>query len=44
MNGVDVSRLMMRGAVRASSYTYPNNIWGYGQVNVNNMFLQLTSI
>ncbi|EXG85064.1 subtilase family protein [Clostridium sp. ASBs410] len=44
MNGVDVSRLMMRGAMRASSYTYPNNVWGYGQVNVNNMFMQLTSI
>ncbi|SET99010.1 Subtilase family protein [Lacrimispora sphenoides] len=42
MNGVDVSRLMMRGAVRASSYTYPNNIWGYGQVNVVNLFRQLT--
>lgn len=44
MNGVDVSRLMMRGAVRTSTYVYPNNIWGYGQVDVNNLFRQLTSI
>lgn len=44
MNGLNVSRLMMRGATRSSSYTYPNNIWGYGQVNVTNLFRQLTSI
>jgi subtilisin family serine protease len=44
INGLDVSRLMMRGATRASSYTYPNNIWGYGQVNVTDLFRQLTSI
>ncbi|WP_312446101.1 S8 family peptidase [Lacrimispora sp.] len=44
MNGLDVSRLMMRGATRPSSYTFPNNIWGYGQVNVTSLFRQLTSI
>ncbi|ADL03325.1 S8 family peptidase [Lacrimispora saccharolytica] len=44
MNGVDASRLMIRGAIRTSTYTYPNNIWGYGQVDVENVFRQLTSI
>jgi subtilisin family serine protease len=44
MNGVNVSRLMMRSGVRGSSYTYPNNIWGYGQVNVASLFRQFSSI
>jgi len=43
MNGISVDRLMVRGATRSSSYTYPNNIWGYGQVNVVNLFRLLTN-
>lgn len=44
INGYDVNQLMMRGASRSRTYTYPNNIWGYGQVDVNNLFQQLTTI
>ncbi len=43
MNGISVDRLMVRGATRSSSLTYPNNIWGYGQVNVVNLFRLLTN-
>jgi subtilisin family serine protease len=42
MNGISVDRLMVRAATRTSSFTYPNNIWGYGQVNVVNLFRLLT--
>lgn len=43
MNGISVDRLMIRGATRSSTFTYPNNIWGYGQVNVVNLFRLLTN-
>ena len=43
MNGLIVNRLLLRGAVRVSPI-YPNNIWGYGQMNVINLFRQLTNI
>ena len=44
ITGNNVNRLMISGATRSSSNTYPNNIWGYGQVNVNRLFERFTSV
>ena len=44
ITGYDVNRLIIRGARRDSSMIYPNNIWGYGQLDVNNLFLRLANI
>ena len=44
MTGIDVNRLLIRGAQRNSSIIYPNNVWGYGQLDVNNLFQRLTNI
>lgn len=44
ITGIDVSRLIIRGAQRNSAFTYPNNIWGYGQIEVNRLFEGLTNI
>lgn len=44
MTGYDVNRLIIRGARRDSSMVYPNNIWGYGQLDINNLFRRLTNL
>ena len=44
ITGNDVNRLLIRGAQRDSGTTYPNNIWGYGQIDVNTLFERLTNI
>lgn len=44
ITGNDVNRLLIRGAQRSSGITYPNNIWGYGQIDVNTLFERLTNI
>ncbi|WP_367566679.1 S8 family peptidase [Lacrimispora sp.] len=44
MTGYDVSSLIIRGARRTSPIVYPNNIWGYGQLDINNLFQRLTNI
>jgi subtilisin family serine protease len=41
MTGNDANRLMIGGAVRNPTYAYPNNIWGYGQIEVNRLFERL---
>ena len=43
ITGNDVNRLMISGAVRNPANTYPNNIWGYGQIDVNRLFERFTS-
>lgn len=43
ITGNDVNRLIISGAVRNSSTVYPNNIWGYGQVDINRLFERFTS-
>lgn len=43
ITGNDINRLLIRGAYRNPIYTYPNNIWGYGQIDVNRLFLKLTT-
>lgn len=43
----DVKYILIRGAVRDESVTssgseeFPNNIWGYGRLNLINSFLEL---
>lgn len=44
MTGYDINRLLMRGAKRSVSESYPNNLWGYGQLDINNLFERLTNI
>ncbi|WP_185967441.1 S8 family peptidase [Clostridium sp. HBUAS56010] len=44
ITGNDVNRLMISGAVRNSAYSYPNNIWGYGQVEINRLFERLLNL
>ena len=43
ITGNNVNKLIMRGAVRDQLvYTYPNNIWGYGQLDIYNVFRKLS--
>jgi subtilisin family serine protease len=44
ITGNDVNRLLIRGATRNPSNTYPNNVWGYGQIDINTLFERLTNI
>ncbi|SEV84617.1 S8 family peptidase [[Clostridium] fimetarium] len=41
MNGQDIQKLLIRGAVRSDELEYPNNVWGYGKVNIYNVFQRL---
>jgi subtilisin family serine protease len=40
VTGYQINRLMIRGAKRDSLYVYPNNVWGYGQLDAENIFRQ----
>ncbi|WP_077611256.1 S8 family peptidase [Clostridium sp. Marseille-P2415] len=42
--GNDINRLIIRGAVRSDAQIYPNNIWGFGRLEVNSLFERLTNI
>jgi len=44
LTGYNINRLIIRGAMRNTSEVYPNNVWGYGRINVNNLFERLTNI
>ena len=44
MTGNDINRLMISGAFRSSAYSFPNNIWGYGQVDINQLFERFTNL
>lgn len=41
INGFIVKELLIRGAKRYPTITYPNNIWGYGKVDVYGLFRML---
>ena len=41
ITGTDIRRLLTRGAYRSPELTYPNNIWGYGQIDVDGVFDRL---
>ncbi len=43
IGNLQMQRLLIRGAVQFPGLTYPNRIWGYGTVNVYNLFLSLSS-
>lgn len=38
MSTVEINKLMMRGAKREPSLTYPNRDWGYGILDIYNVF------
>lgn len=43
ITGYDINQLIIRGARRDKTlYTYPNNISGYGQIDINGVFDKLT--
>lgn len=44
ITGEQINRLLLRRARRSSTYSYPNNIWGYGQLDVYNLLNQLSKI
>ncbi len=41
ITGMDISRFLIRGASRDEGITYPNNIWGYGKIDINGVFEKL---
>ena len=41
MDGTDVKNMILRGAKRESSRTYPNKEWGYGMLDVYGVFEKL---
>lgn len=42
ITGNDINHLLMRGAERDGNLDYPNNIWGYGRINISGLFDRLT--
>ncbi|MDR1549552.1 MAG: S8 family peptidase [Hungatella sp.] len=44
VTGVQINHMMMRGAQRNGTYAYPNNIWGYGQIDVYRLFQRISVI
>lgn len=40
----DIKNYLIRGAVRDKTMTYPNQIWGYGIFNINNVFRYLSTV
>lgn len=42
--GEQMNRLLVRRARRSLAYNYPNNIWGYGQLDAYNMLEYLTRV
>lgn len=41
INGFIIKELLIRGAKRYPTLTYPNNIWGYGKIDVYGLFRML---
>ena len=44
LTGKQINRMIVRGARRSNSYFYPNNVWGYGQLDVNEIISRLIKI
>ena len=44
ITGNDISRLLTRGARHDPEILFPNNIWGYGELDVNRVFEQFASL
>lgn len=43
LNSMQVERFLIRGAETKPNLTYPNNVWGYGTINIYNTFISLRS-
>lgn len=43
LTGNNASRLLIGGANRNQAIVYPNNIWGFGQIDINKLFERFTS-
>jgi subtilisin family serine protease len=44
ITGVQINRMIIREAYRSNMYIYPNNIWGYGQINISNILNLLSGL
>ncbi|MBE5993918.1 MAG: peptidase S8 [Paenibacillaceae bacterium] len=44
LTGKQINRMIARGAKRSSSYLYPNNVWGYGQLDINGLINRLINV
>jgi subtilisin family serine protease len=44
LTGKQMNRMIVRSAKRSSSYLYPNNVWGYGQLDINGLINRLINI
>ncbi|HCD46847.1 MAG TPA: peptidase S8 [Lachnoclostridium sp.] len=44
VTGLQINHMIMRGAQRNGAFTYPNNIWGYGQIDVYKLFQRISVI
>jgi len=44
LTGKQINRMIVRGAKRSSSYLYPNQVWGYGQLDINGLINRLINI
>lgn len=44
ISGNVINYLMIRATRRDGTNIYPNNIWGYGPLDINNLFWRLTNI
>lgn len=42
ITGMDISRLLIRGATRDEGIEYPNKTWGYGKINIDGVFQSLS--
>ena len=38
ITGNQLNHMIIRGAKRSGEYTYPNNLWGYGQIDIFSLF------
>jgi len=41
ITGIDIRSMLTRGANRDDELVYPNNIWGYGKIDINGVFEKL---
>ncbi|MBE5959960.1 MAG: peptidase S8 [Lachnospiraceae bacterium] len=44
LNGKEIKAYLLRGARRTPGMEYPNDIWGYGKVDIYEMFQKLSDI
>ncbi|WP_349673073.1 S8 family peptidase [Lacrimispora sp.] len=44
LTGKQINRMIARGAKRSSSNLYPNNVWGYGQLDINGLITRLINV